>query len=86
MTPELADRVHDLLDAGAVLPGLRRGVPTCWVRGRRGVYRVQALAHRVSCSCEAGLAGAVCSHSLASQVVWQELADRRVEDQSNGGA
>lgn len=73
ISDDLAERVNLLLERNAVafVVGYERRVAV--VNGVTGWYRVTAHWDAVSCDCEAGSTGAVCSHSLAAQVRWAEL-------------
>lgn len=72
ISSEMAAKVHDLLEANAVCLVVGYENRAAVVNGRTGWYCIRCTRDGVTCDCEAGLTGAVCSHSLAAQAVWAD--------------
>jgi hypothetical protein len=75
ISPRLAEKVHVLLEQRRVFVVTpRAGEPFrfAYVSGEGGVYLVRASERGVACDCQAGRAGAWCSHALAAMCVWGE--------------
>lgn len=70
MTPELAEKVHTLLEQRRVL--LVDGQAEALVVGDSGPHDVVAVLSEVACTCIAAGRGRLCSHALAAMVAWAE--------------
>jgi hypothetical protein len=75
LTPELVERVHDLLEGNCLAPVAGYEDRAMVVNGRTAWYTVRAYTDRVDCDCANGLSGR-CSHALAAMAMWgQAMTD-----------
>lgn len=70
ISDELATRAHDLLEQGRVCLVDGYADRAAVVAGATGWYCIRCTTDAVTCDCQAGTSGALCSHALAAMMVW----------------